>query len=322
MKKNMMFLTLAAIGLASCNGGFKEAPGGLQYNIHTDKEGQTIKEGDFISVNVIAKNDADSVLFSTYDTGRPMPSLMQKPQTKGDIYSGLELLSEGDSATLKINADSVFKKDQPKPPGFKGKYLIYQVKVDKVIAKGKLKEEVFQGRISEYFKTVSEGLKKKEPGIIAKYIADNNLKVSKTASGLNYVITKPGTGDKILVGDTAEVDYTGKLPSGKVFDTSVKAEATKGKLPVDPMRKYAPIRIPVGQGRVIPGWDEGLQLLNKGAKAIFVIPSSLAYGEQGAQNVIPPFMPIVFEVELVNIIKPNPNAPKPTAPILPAPAKK
>lgn len=317
-----MFLALATIGLASCNGGFKEAPGGLLYNIHTDKEGTAIQEGDFISVNVIAKNDADSVLFSTYDSGRPMPSLMQKPQQKGDIYSGLQLLSEGDSATLKINADSVFKKDQPKPPGFKGKYLIYQVKVDKVIAKGKLSEQVFQGRISEYFKTVSEGLKKKEPGIITKYIADNDLKVTKTASGLNYVITKPGTGANILVGDTAVVNYTGKLPTGKVFDTSVKEEATKGKLPVDPMRKYEPIRIPVGQGKVIPGWDEGLQLLNKGAKAIFVIPSSLAYGEQGAQNVIPPYMPIVFEVELVNIIKPNPNAPKPVMPSFPAPAKK
>ena len=320
-----MFLALASIGLASCSGGFKQAPGGLLYNIHTDKEGPVIKEGDFISVNVIAKNDADSVLFSTYDTGRPMPSLMQKPQTKGDIYSGLQLLSEGDSATIKINADSVFKKDQPKPPGFKGKFLIYQVKVDKVIAKGKLSEQVFQGRISEYFKGVSAALKKREPGIIEKYIADKSLKVTKTASGLNYVITKPGSGTNAMVGDTAVVNYTGTLPTGKVFDTSVKEEATKGKLPVDPNRKYEPIRIAVGQGKVIPGWDEGLQLLNKGAKAIFVIPSALAYGEQGAQNVIPPFMPIVFEVEMVNIVKPDPNAPKPAAPVFPpaaAPAAK
>ncbi|RYZ95666.1 MAG: FKBP-type peptidylprolyl isomerase [Sphingobacteriaceae bacterium] len=313
MKKNLMFFALAAIGLASCKGGFKEGAGGLLYDIHTDKEGPTIKEGDFMSVNVVAKDDADSVLFNTYDTGRPMPSLMQKPQAKGDIYAGLGLLSEGDSATIKINADSVFKKDQPKPPGFKGKYLIYQVKVEKVISKGKLNDTVFNGRINEYFKTVSEGLKKREPAIIAKYIGDNSLKVTKTASGLNYVITKPGTGANIAAGDTAVVAYTGKLPTGKVFDTSVKADAEKAKI-ADANRKYEPIRIPVGQGRVIQGWDEGLQLLNKGAKATFVIPSNLAYGEQGAQNVIPPFMPIVFEVELVDIVKANPNAPKPVAP--------
>ncbi|RYY36517.1 MAG: FKBP-type peptidylprolyl isomerase [Sphingobacteriaceae bacterium] len=321
MKKNLMFFALAAIGLASCNGGLKEAPGGLLYDIHTDKEGPTIKEGDFISVNLIAKNDADSVLGSTYDAGRPMPSLMQKSQTKGDIYSGLSLLSEGDSATIKINADSIFKKGQPKPPGFKGKYIVYNIKVEKVIQKGKLTEQVFQGRISDYFKNLTEGVKKREPGIMAKYIADNNLKVTKTKSGLNYVITKPGSGPNIIAGDTAEINYTGQLANGTVFDTSVKENAKKLKR-ADPMRQYAPIRVPVGERKVIAGWDEGLQLLNKGAKATFVIPSNLAYGEQGAQDVIPPFTPIIFEVEVVNIIKPNPNAPKPAAPQMQAPAVK
>ncbi|RCH55496.1 FKBP-type peptidylprolyl isomerase [Mucilaginibacter hurinus] len=329
MKKNLMILGLAAIGLASCKGGFKEAPGGLLYNIHTDKEGPVLKEGDFMSVNVVAKNDADSVMMNTYDLGRPMPSLMQKPQSKGDIYAGLGLLSEGDSATIKVNADSVFTKDQPKPPGFKGKYLVYQIKVEKVIAKGKLNDTVFNGRINDYLKTVSENTKKREPGILSKYVADKGLKTTTTPSGLQYVITKQGSGPKIAAGDTAVVNYLGKLPNDKVFDTSIKEEVTKAqskKLFVgmaDPNRKYEPIRIPVGEGRVIQGWDEGLQLLNKGAKATFVIPSNLAYGEQGAQNIIPPFMPIVFEVELVDIVKPNPNAAKPMAPpVSQAPAKK
>ena len=64
---------------------------------------------------------------------------------------------------------------------------------------------------------------------------------------------------------------------------------------------------------VIPGWDEGLQLLNKGEKVTFIIPSSLAYGEQG-YGPIAPFSPLVFEVEVKNIIHPNPNAPKPPMP--------
>ena len=75
------------------------------------------------------------------------------------------------------------------------------------------------------------------------------------------------------------------------------------------MQQYKAIRIPVGVKGVIPGWDEGLLLLNKGAKATFVIPSKLAYGEQGYQ-IIPPFTPLVFDVELVSIIKPDPNAKK------------
>jgi len=113
------------------------------------------------------------------------------------------------------------------------------------------------------------------------------------------------------------VNYTGRFVSnGKVFDSSIKDTAIKAKLQGATMRPFAPIHIPVGQQRVIKGWDEGLQLLNKGSKAILIIPSSLAYGERGMQQFIPPYSPIAFEVEIVNIIPPNPNAPKPVAPTL------
>lgn len=180
---------------------------------------------------------------------------------------------------------------------------------------------MFRGRVMDYIKSQGDALKAQEPAKIKKYIADHNLKVEKTASGLQYVITTPGTGAKPAVGDTAVVNYTGKMVSGKVFDTSVKAEATKAKIPVDPMRQFAPIRIPVGQGKVIPGWDEGLQLLNKGSKAIFIIPSDIAYKDQGI-GPIGPYSPLVFEMEMVDVVKPNPNAPKPVVPQLtPPPAK-
>ena len=98
MKKNLMFLALAAIGLASCNGGFKKGNGGMLYDIHVDKGAQRIKEGDFISLQLIAKTDGDSVLMSTYEQGRPILTLLQKPQTAGDIFAGVKLLGEGDSA--------------------------------------------------------------------------------------------------------------------------------------------------------------------------------------------------------------------------------
>ncbi len=319
MNKQLMFLAAAALGLASCSGGFKKGEGGMLYDIHTDKPGAAIKEGDFISVNLIAKNDADSVLFSTYDAGRAMPTLMPKVKNKGDIYGALTMLSEGDSATVKVNADSIFSKGQPKPPGFKGKYVIYEVKVEKVIPKGGQSDQVFQAHITDYFKAQAAALGKEEPAKLKKMIADNSLKVTTTASGLMYEVTKQGYGPTIAAGDTAVVNYTGKLPNGKVFDTSNKDVATKNKI-ANPMRTYAPIHIPVGVKAVIPGWDEGLQLMNKGEKATFVIPSKLAYGEQGMQP-IPPFTPISFEVELVDIIHPNPNAPKPAAPQMPGQAQ-
>ena len=90
----------------------------------------------------------------------------------------------------------------------------------------------------------------------------------------------------------------------KYFDTSIQAEADKAKIPANPMRTYEPIKFALGVDPVIPAWTEGLQLLNKGGKATLIIPSKLAYGSNGApQGGIPPFAPLVFEVELVDVIK-------------------
>lgn len=314
MRKNVMLIVLAAVGLASCKGGFKQAEGGLLYDIHVDKPGETIKTGDFMSLNLVLKTDGDSVIFSTYEQGRPVINAMPKAQKKGDIISGFALLSEGDSATIKMSIDSVFKKGQPKPPGIKGKYLVYNVKVEKVIPRGNLSDVVFQGRISEYMKGQADAIAKAEPAKIKKYADDNKLKTTTTASGLVYEISAQGSGATIANGDTAVVNYTGKLLNGKIFDSSIKADAEKAaaanKQPIDPRRPFSPLRIAVGQSKVIRGWDEGLLLLNKGAKATFVIPSSLGWGEQGAPPMIPPFAITVFTVEVVDIVHPNPNAPK------------
>ncbi|MDB5009253.1 MAG: fkpA 2 [Mucilaginibacter sp.] len=306
-----MFLALATVGLASCNGGFKKGDNGMLYNIHVDKSGPNIQPGDFINVNLTAKNDADSVLFSTYESGRAVPMLLPKSETKGDVFDGIKLLSEGDSATIKVFADSAYK-GKPKPPGFKGKYIVYDIKIEKVIAKGKQTDLVFQGNVTSYIKSQSDVLKNQEPVKLKKYIEDNKLNVSKTSTGLNYVITKPGTGAVPVAGDTVYVNYVGKLITGKVFDTNLKDEATKAKT-FNPGLPYKPIAFPVGQGKVIPGWDQALLLLNKGAKATLVIPSDLAYRDQG-NGPIGPYTPLVFEVELVNIKHADPNAPKPAVP--------
>jgi FKBP-type peptidyl-prolyl cis-trans isomerase FkpA len=318
MKKNLVFLTVAALAFAGCN-GFKKGDNGLMYKIYTDAPGKNIQTGDFVSVNVIAKTDSGKELFNSYEMGRASQLLVAKPMYKGDLYTGLMMLSEGDSATLKIDADTLVKKSgQPKPPGFSGKYFNYTIKIEKVLAKGNTPDKAFQEKIGQYFKAESDKAKAAEPTKIKNYIAAKNLKPIQTASGLNYVITQAGNGPKIAVGDTAVVDYTGRLMNSteKVFDTSIKAVAQKDEKTFDKMRPYAPIRIEVGKRAVIPGWDEGLQLLNKGSKATFIIPSSLAYGEQG-YGPIAPFSPLVFEVELKDIVHPDPNAPKAPMPQMP-----
>jgi FKBP-type peptidyl-prolyl cis-trans isomerase len=111
----------------------------------------------------------------------------------------------------------------------------------------------------------------------------NGFKETKT--GLKYIILKKGEGKKPLSGDLVKVHYKGELLDGTVFDSSYKRDQ--------------PIEFKVGEGQVIPGWDEGIMLLDKGDKARFIIPSHLAYGENGAGGVIPPNATLIFEVELV-----------------------
>ncbi len=331
MKKQFMFLALASvgIGLASCNGGFKQTQGGLLYDIHTTKNNPTIQTGDYVFMNLVAKTDGDSVLFSTYDSGQEIHLPIQKPQSKADIFSALQLLAEGDSATIKIPADSVFKKPQQRPPSFKGNFLVYDIKVEKVISKGKLSEQIFEDRVNAYGKQMLAGVQKLEAGKIKNYIAHEKLTLQQTPDSLLYHIDQPGSGPNPAAGDTVVINYVGRFFNGKIFDTSIKDSAVKAKK-YDPMHPYKPLHIVAGAHMVIPGWDEALMLLNKGSKATVVVPSKLAYGANGMQ-IIGPYTPISFTLEIVDIIHPNPNAPKPVqvnplmprqgAPSGPAPTK-
>lgn len=109
----------------------------------------------------------------------------------------------------------------------------------------------------------------------------------ETDSGLRYKILQKGDGKKATKGAGVSVHYKGQLLDGTVFDSSYK--------------RKQPIDFNVGVGQVISGWDEGIQLLQVGDKARFVIPSHLAYGERGAGGVIPPNATLIFDVELMNV---------------------
>jgi FKBP-type peptidyl-prolyl cis-trans isomerase len=117
-------------------------------------------------------------------------------------------------------------------------------------------------------------------------------KMVTTKSGLKYTDLKVGTGEEAKSGMTVTVNYTGWLyengKRGAQFDSSV------GR---------GPFEFPLGAGRVIKGWDEGVAGMKVGGKRELIIPPSLGYGANGAGNVIPPNATLDFEVELVKVAK-------------------
>ena len=144
-------------------------------------------------------------------------------------------------------------------------------------------QEILEAYTAE--KSASQNADVKEAS--EKFLEENAGKpgVQTTASGLQYLVLKEGTGKRPSASDEVVVHYEGTTIDGQVFDSSYKRGET--------------ISFPLGN--VIPGWTEGLQLMKEGAKYRFFIPQNLAYGARGAGDDIPPYSTLIFDVELFEV---------------------
>jgi FKBP-type peptidyl-prolyl cis-trans isomerase len=316
MKYILFILALAAAVTVNAQTDVQHTPHGASYRVFTHNTGDKIKVNDVITFDFIQKTDKDSVLMSSFITGNkgkaqvlPLDGL--KDIAEINLMEVFPMLALNDSVEVKIPTDSVFKGNDNARPAFfpKGSNLVFVLKIEKIQS---LNEAIAE-RNAEMEKAKAEGAKiqAKEALVAASYIASHKLILTTTATGLKYRITKSSLKPKPLKGDTLLVNYTGRTLDDKVFDSSVESVAKAAGLN-QPGRTYEPIQVVVGTGSVIPGWDEGLLLLNEGSKATFVIPSSLGYGAQGMGEAIPAYSTLVFDVELVKV-KPikHPAVPKP-----------
>lgn len=289
MKHLKLLTALLGLGVAlvAFDNGFQQTKRGLFYKIlkTTNTPNKVkIKQGDYVKFHMIYKTDKDSVLQSTYKFKQPAEVIVKVDTAadKSQVMEALTLLAKGDSATFRISSDLLFRgapASVQRPPFLASKrFLCYTIKVLDVKTPQQMEAEA---------KAAVAKRKAEEDKAIADYAKTNNLQLSATPSGLRYQITTKGAGINAKAGDTISVHYTGKLLDGKKFDSSYD--------------RNQPIEFMLGKKMVIAGWDEGLQLLKKGEKAVFVIPSGLAYGERAMGADIPANSILVFDVELVDI---------------------
>ena len=288
-KTSLMVLALVTgigIFLASCQSsgdsrfpGYTVADDGLIYKFDYRSD-STVSPvvGDFVTV-IMTYGKKDSVVFDSRTVPQDMIIPMAEPLFKGDIYTGIEMMHIGDSASFIMPADSVFKKlfrMQQTPPEFaNGQYMYFTVKLLNIQSQ----EEVEKAQQEKM-----ERMQSAEVDLLNQFIAANYPDAKPTEDGLYIIVDKPGKGPKPTAGQKITAHYTGKFLDGTVFDSSVE--------------RGQPFEFVLGQGQVIPGWDKGFAMMNKGEKATLVIPSALAYG-QGRQG-IPPYSTLVFDVELID----------------------
>ncbi|MCJ8166948.1 FKBP-type peptidyl-prolyl cis-trans isomerase [Pontibacter sp. E15-1] len=295
------------------NDQFYTTADGLTYKVYEKSDDGTYKNkgeiaaddstgakiGQVVTMQMSYQNAEDSVLFDSRTQTQPVMIPVMEPSFKGSLEQALMMLSPGDSGVFKVNADSLFAKTfaQPMPPFIKpGSQLTFFIKAEKVQSREQAMADQ-QKMMEEQMKEAQVHAEKQikiDDEKIQEYIKTNNLQnVQKTESGVYYVINQPGKGPQANAGDQVSVHYKLSFLDGKEVENSRS----------NPMGNGDPFQFVLGQGRVIKGWDEAIQKLNKGSQATLLVPSPLAYGEQDRGPDMPANSILRFDVELVDVQK-------------------
>jgi len=278
MKNLSLFIFFGlAICLISCNKDEKNevSKNGYSYTLYKTGKGELIQVNDLVYFDLQIKYK-DSVLQDSKMSPTQPEFLMPADSlvtTPNPVVDALKLMRAGDSIVIRERIDTI----KNLPPNMKDwKEITYCIKVKNIVDEKQKK-----------------GIRDMEPAIetlVQKSIADykaNTLKdIKTTPTGLKYSIISEGNGPLPAKGETVNVYYYGaSVADGKKFDSSFNRGTSFG--------------VPVGAGRVIPGWEEALLLLKKGTKAVVFIPGKLAYGEQGIPDMIAPNAELAFYIEVL-----------------------
>jgi FKBP-type peptidyl-prolyl cis-trans isomerase len=307
MNKAICLVAAALILVATgCNEQkFKKDKDGTEYKIIRNSNGKKAVAGNFMEVNYTAiykTNGKDSILFSSVEASQPRFI----PYDTVQLPAYFKEVNEGDSLVIRQSTDSIMKYGQGAPFMEKGQYIYQTFKIAKVLTNKEAADSAqktyiaaakkyhTKKAIENVEKTIatSDSLVKADDKIIQDYMAKNNLKGSKTKWGTYVVIEKPGTGPMIGDTDVAVVNYTGRTFNDSTFDSNT-----------DPKFGHPePLYVDMSGFQLIPGWIDGLHLMQKGSKGKIIVPSYLGYGKTGRPPRIDPNSNLVFDIEVTDVV--------------------
>lgn len=283
------------LGLISCSE--TETPGGVKFTTLKKGDGIEIETGKFVMVHMVLRNHKDSLLLSTYKEDQPMVMPMPDASMAEDTgeFGVIKMLTKGDCVTFKLPAKTVYtKRRRAVPKNIDPSSLftfILHMKESMTLEEAKKYE-------AEQIAKMEQQQLQADSKIIAEHLAAKKIEALSTPSGIRYVIDKAGKGEFAKPSQIAYVHYAGFLLDGKIFDTSLASVAKANNF--NNGNRNEPYLVTVGAREVIQGWDEILLLMNKGMKITVFIPSGLAYGTRG-KNQIPPNTNLMFTMEVVDI---------------------
>lgn len=271
----------------------KTLKSGIKYTLFTKTEGKTIIAGNVVTLNLEERTGSDSLIFSSAQTGKPLVMQYTGHDAKGDLREVFPLLKKGDSVTVQVPVDSMqLPPLAQRPPFLKpGGYMKYRISIKNI----QTVEEAIAQKKAE-----ANDRNTREIAALDKFLADRKIAVTKDSSGLRYYIRDTTGKQKPMPGDTVWVNYVGRTLQEKIFDSSIETVALRANLK-QPGRIYVPFKFVVAEGNVISGWDKAMPFIAEGSRISVFVPSSMAYGEQGAGADIGPYATLWFDIDLVKL---------------------
>jgi len=272
-----LLVAMTSFACSSKFSGYDKSDSGLYYKMYKiSKDTIKPKVGDWVSLDMkytYKIKGKDTTLFdSKKQMGTPVRFQIPRSDFKGDIYEGIRMMSAGDSAAFIISADSLFLKTfkmAKRPPMIDSSsfinFFVHLLTVDS-----------------------PQSLEKKEGESIQSYLSTNKVTVQPSPDGIYYIETTPGKGMKIDSGCQVKLQFKVSLVDGKqIFSTFDRPE---------------PVSFQYGKKFDTPGLEQAVGLMKKGTKATVIVPSKMAFGEQGRGTIVPPYSTIVYNVEIVDVL--------------------